>query len=282
MAIASIAIRYFRKCAGGRSLAAHMVFQEEPVNQPPRTAEPSLTRWFDHAALAPFAAGVPMRRGTSGRLTPARNAVDAIDVLATHYPVIHRLVGDGSFRAMARRFVARDLRSTLRDHGETFPRFLRSQGKAASIEYVADIAELELACDKARRAADARPVSAQAFSPLSIKRLKELRVELHPSVFLVASRFPIVTIWENNRCNGETGVIARWRAEAVLVARPFFEVEVRRLPPGGHAFIAALSEGQTMALAAEAGMAVTPDFDVTANLKVLIDAGIVVGFRDSA
>lgn len=109
MAIASIAIRYFRKCAGGRSLAAHMVFQEEPVSQPPRTAEPSLTR-FDHTALAPFAAGVPMRRRTSGRLTPARNAVDAIDVLATHYPVIHRLVGDDSFRAMARRFVARELR----------------------------------------------------------------------------------------------------------------------------------------------------------------------------
>ena len=105
---------------------------------------------------------------------------------------------------IAHQFIAGE---PLRFDEEAFPRFLRSRGAAASIEYVADIAELEMAHDKARRAADARPVGAQAFAPLSIKRLKGLRVELHPSVSLVASRFPIVTIWENNRCDGEPGMI---------------------------------------------------------------------------
>jgi hypothetical protein len=168
---------------------------------------------------------------------------------------------------------------------------------------VADIAELEMVHDRARRAADARPVGVRAFAPLTINRLKGLRVELHPSVSLVASRFPIVTIWENNRCDREPGMIGRWRAEAALVARPFLEVEVRRLPPGGHAFIAALSEGQTMAAAVEAGKAAVAsarealgrsrpssramrlrryDFDIASNLMMLIDAEIVVGFRESA
>jgi hypothetical protein len=252
--------------------------QEEPVNHSLRTVQPSSTR-FEPAALAPFSARVPTRGRLGGRLGAQRRQTSPVDVLAARYPVVHRLVGEESFRAIAHQFVAGGV---FPDDGDAFPRFLRSRGDAASIEYVADIAELEMACAKARHAADARPVGAQAFSPVSIKRLKELRVELHPSVFLVASRFPIVTIWENNRGDGEPGMIARWRAEAALVARPFIEVEVRRLPRGGHAFIAALAAGRTMALAAEAGMAATSDFDVAANLLALIDAEIVVGFRESA
>ena len=257
--------------------------QEDPVNHSPRAAEPSFPR-FDSAVLAPAVAGVATRHRARGSLAPGRNHVGAIDALTAHYPVTRRLVGDESFRAVARQFIAGEppRSAALRGYGETFPRFLRSRGSAASLEYVADIAELEMACGKARRAADARPVGAQAFSPLSIKRLKGLRVELHPSVFLVVSRFPIVTIWESNRGDNEPGMIVRWRAEAALVARPSIAVEVRRLPPGGHAFIAALSEGQTMATAVEAAKGAMPDFDIASNLMLLIDAEIVVGLRESA
>jgi Putative DNA-binding domain len=253
------------------------------VNHSLRTAQPSSTR-FESAALAPFSARVPTRGRVGGRLGAQRRKASPVDVLAARYPVVRRLVGEESFRAIAHPFVAGEPPrfAACHDDGDAFPRFLRSLGDAASIEYVADIAELELAWDKARRAADARPVGLRAFAPLSLKRLKGLRVELHPSVFPVVSRFPIVTIWENNRCDGEPGMISRWRAEAALVARPFIEVEVRRLPRGGHAFIAALAAGQTMAVAAEAGTAATSDFDVVANLMALIDAEIVVGLRESA
>jgi len=66
------------------------------------------------------------------------------------------------------------------------------------------------------------------------------------------------------------------------VARPFAEIEVRRLLPGGHAFIGALSEGQSVAAAVKAGQAAAGDFDVAANLMALIEARIVVGLRESA
>lgn len=111
---------------------------------------------------------------------------------------------------------------------------------------------------------------------------KGRRLVLHPSVFLVSSRFQIVTIWKNNQSDGENAMIERWRAECALVARPFLEVEVQCLPCGGHAFIKALSEGHTMAMAIEAGKAVTPGFDIASNLAVLAHANIVVGFREDA
>jgi hypothetical protein len=68
---------------------------------------------------------------------------------------------------------------------------------------------------------------------------------------LVQSRFPIVTIWENNRNNDGDGMIERWIAEAAVVARPFLKVEVRRLPSGGYAFLSALTQGKTVATALE-------------------------------
>jgi len=102
---------------------------------------------------------------------------------------------------------------------------------------------------------------------------------LHPSVSLVQSRFPIVTTWENNQANDGDGMIERWVAEAALVARPFLEVGVRRLPPGGYAFLRALSEGKTVATAVAIATEVTPEFDVVANLRLIEDAKVVVGIQ---
>jgi len=101
-------------------------------------------------------------------------------------------------------------------------------------------------------------------------------------VFLVASRFPIVTIWHDNRVGGGSGSILCWRAESALVARPFFDVEVRRLPPGGDAFIRAISEGKSLAGAIEAAKSAAPDCEAAANLAILLEANVVIGLRNCA
>jgi hypothetical protein len=206
------------------------------------------------------------------------------DVLAARFPVTRRMVGEPSFHTVTHRFILSEpvgIHIPLR-YGENFPRFLRSQGTAASIEYVADIAELEMLRRRAQYAAAARPLPAPALSSLPARRLDGFRIALHPSVFLIQSRFPIVKIWENNRNDGDSGMIERWNAEAAMVARPFFEVEVRRLPSGGYAFLRALSEGQTMATAARAASEATPKFEVASNLVFLKDANVVIGILEAA
>jgi hypothetical protein len=205
-----------------------------------------------------------------------------IEVLAARYPVIRRLVGELSFRIVARRFILSEPPSVPipLSYGDNFPGFLRTQGTSASIEYVADVAELEMARWRARYAVDTRPLSAAALSPLRTRRLHRLRVLLHPSVCLVQSRFPVVTIWESSQTDG--GMIERWGCESALVARPFLEVEVRRLPPGGYAFLRALSEGQIVATAAAIATDATPTFELYCNLAVLQDANVVVAIQEAA
>jgi len=205
-----------------------------------------------------------------------------LDGLTTVFPVTRRVAGDESFDAMARQFIAteRSRSATRFPNWEMFPSFLRSQGKAVSIEYVADIAELERARGKAKYAADALPIGAHVFPSLPAERFRGLRLALHPSIFLVASRFPIVTIWETNQSEHQDGRVDRWSAECALVARPFLEVEVRRLPPGGHAFISALSQGRTIAAALDAATATDPTFDIAINRALLIEANVVIGIRE--
>ncbi len=221
---------------------------------------------------------------TCGGVLLRHDRTSLVDFLAVRYPVVRRVVGELSFRVAARRFILSEPPGVpiAQSYGDNFPRFIRSLGNVASIEYVADIAELEMLQQKAQAAADVRPLAAPMLSSLPAERLNGLRVVLHPSVGLVQSRFPIVAAWENNQTNDDDGRIERWVGEAALVARPFLKAEVRRLPPGGYAFLRALAEGQTVTTAAALASAATSQFEMASNQLLLDNANVIVGIRQPA
>jgi hypothetical protein len=253
------------------------------LNHSLRGVETLTTERWKGPALRPPPVLAGMARRTDDEVLARRDRSSPIDLLAARYPVIRRLVGAPSFRVAARRFILSEPPSAPipRSYGDSFPRFIRSLGNTACIEYVADVAELEMLRRKAKHAAHAQPLGA-ALSSLWAERLSELRIFLHPSVCLVQSRFPIVTIWENNRTDDGDGMVERWIAEAAVVSRPFLKVEVRRLSSGGHAFLSALSEGKTVATAVEIATEVSPKFDVASNLMLLDEAKVVVGIQEAA
>jgi len=214
-------------------------------------------------------------------VSTGRDHANPIGLLAARYPVTCRLVGRSSFRLAARRFIdSNPPQQPLRhDFGDDFPCFLRSAGNVACIEYVADVAELELLRHKAERARHAPPLATLTLSKMPGGRLDKLRLVLHPSVCLLQSRFPVVTTWENNRTSRARGMIERWVGEAAMVARPFLKVEVRRLPPGGYAFLRALRAGQTVAAAAATANDLVPEFDAASGLGLIEDAKVIVGVQ---
>ena len=205
--------------------------------------------------------------------------VGLIDALALRFPVVRRLVGDEFFRAMAQLYVtARPPTSPIMMlYGETFPEFIDEFAPAAAVPYLGDVARLEIARGRAYHAADAVPKSPQAFAALPMDRLTHLRVQLHPSVSIIVSSYPIVSIWKVNSDPDHAVPIAPWAAEAALVSRPFTDVEVRRLPPGAAAFLSCLSQNGTVAHAVEAGTAASAEFDVVESLALLIASNVVIG-----
>jgi hypothetical protein len=221
-------------------------------------------------------------RAESGLAVYRNNAMSGlIKVVAARFPVVRRLVGEDCFFEKVRRFIAAapPRSPLLLDYGNGFPQFLRRPGDDACIAYIADIADLEIARGKAYHAADAEPLPRQAFAAIPAEQLAELRLTLHPSVSLLQSQFPIVSVWHESQQGGDVA-LRQWRPEAALIARPALEVEIWNLPPGGFAFLTALSRGATLAEAAEAATYAAPDFDLAVNLSVMIEASIVTGFLE--
>jgi hypothetical protein len=201
--------------------------------------------------------------------------------LALRFPVVARLVGSDFFQAMARRFVlAAPPRSPLLlAWGEAFPTFIEGFAPAAELPYLADVARLENAWWGAYHAAEAEPLPAAVFATTDPAVLLAARLDLHPATRLATSPHPIVAIWAVNTQESEVRPIAGWRGEDALVTRPAATVEIRRLPAGGHTFIAALAAGASLNAAAEAALAAAPAFDLARNLAGLVEAGAISGLR---
>ena len=200
-----------------------------------------------------------------------------VKALEHRFPAVEKIVGEEFFAAMARVFVTgQPPRSPLlAAYGDDFPDFVATFEPARDLPYLADVARLEAARTRAYHAADASPMGAEQFAMLDAEIVGDLRITLHPSTEIIRSPFPIVTIWAMNSGERELAPIEDWRSEDALVARPYLDVQVRSLPPGGAAFLSALAAGQSIGEAAEAALADDPEFDLTRNLAGLIGSGLV-------
>ena len=244
-----------------------------------------LQRLFAEAIVsgdAPIPATIRAASGAAhaSRFGVYRNNVIAglINAVAARYPVVRKLLWDDAFNRVAQLYVTTEppRSPVMIEYGDGFPQFLRNVGQCAAADYLADVAELEAARTRAYHAADALPLPRAALAALAPEDLPDLRLTLHPSVVLLQSRFPIVSIWEANRHDNDI-TISEWKPECALIARPRLQVEVWRLSAGAHAFVAALAGGQTVATAIARGEAGGPDFELGECFNALITADIVTG-----
>ncbi len=239
---------------------------------------------FAEAVLSPMLPAPASLKGAAAkradrRFAVYRNniAVSLIEALGERFPVVKRLVGDEFFAALARSYALREPPSSplLIHYGETFAFFIESFEPARPLPYLSDVARLEYARGRAYHAADIEPLPREAFAALDPERIGATKVRLHPSVSLIASAYPVLSIFAANRSE-DVVPVERWEAEDVLVARPFLDVETLHLGKGVASFLAALQSGATIAQAAETAVAVCPRFDPTEGLATLIGQSLCV------
>lgn len=216
----------------------------------------------------------------SRRFAIYRNNVYAslLDVLESRFPVSARLVGEEFFRAMARLYVEKTPPASpvLLRYGADFAGFVGAFPPASAVPYLADVARLEWAWHEAYHAKDAVPLPLTDLAEVC-ETAEQAVLRLHPSLQVVRSGYPVVTIWQLALRDGENEP-TRLPAEGedALVVRPNLDVEVRRLPSGGAHFVQALAEGATLLEAASRALGEAPHFDLEANLAGLMTSGAIV------
>ena len=210
--------------------------------------------------------------------------VGLVDALADSYPVVQALVGEEFFRAMAAEFVRQSppRSPVLAWYGAGFAEFLAGFEPVAGLAYLADVARLEWLRVEAWHAADATALPMDQLAALLAdeERLPETRFALHPSLRVVNSAHPVVSLWAAHQADDPEALLSEIDmsgGEAALLLRTGLDVEIMRIESGAAAFIGRLLTGETFGAAVGTG-----DFDLPATLGLLIRSGAIVAIAGSA
>lgn len=206
-----------------------------------------------------------------------------VAVLADTFPVVRQLVGDDFFGAMARLYMLdHPPRSPLMHrYGAGLPAWVADFEPATALPYLSDIARLEWARLCAFHAADAEPVPVQALAALiqAPQRLARACLELHPTLAVVRSAHPVVSLWAAHQLSdadrdARLAEVPLHSAEAALIFRDASDdALVVELPDADAALAAAIATGAPLGAAQTAH----PEADLARVLSLLLRHGLVTG-----
>lgn len=132
------------------------------------------------------------------RLSVYRNNIvgSLTDIMLESFPLILKLVGKDFLEGMARAFILQNppKASCLNTFGEGFGEFIDGFEPARALPYLADIARLEIALNRAYYARDEESLKAEHLAALAPDDLENLVLTLKESVTLMGSPFPLTQI----------------------------------------------------------------------------------------
>lgn len=237
------------------------------------------------AALRDPGAPVPDSISAAHGFDVYRNnvAVGLIDALADTYPVVHALVGEEFFRARARIFSRLFLPSSpvLLNYGGDFPEFLATQHEDEATPYLADVARLEWAWNRAYHAADVAPISIDELAAVPEQAVENVRFQFHPSTALVTSPWPIVSIWQAHQESDPENLLAQLpdREEAAIIVRPHLSVQINALDPVAYDFVRALHDGDSLGHAS-ALVVGNRSLDLPGHISALFETGAIIAITE--
>jgi hypothetical protein len=241
-----------------------------------------MTSWSDWSAALLEAIANPEQHeplATLG-LSPAGLAVyrnnyrvGLIDTLAYAYPVLGQLVGEEFFRALAREYVKHHASHSgnLHRYGAAFGDFLDEFEHVRHLPYLADVARLEWQVHRSYYAANSAAPDLAVLTTMPPEHWGELRFGLADDVAVVASPWPIATLWLAHQPDSGVALPSRLdnSAETALVTRTAGTVTVEHLDPAPASFLLALQQGGTLEAATDAALQQDPSFDLQAMLSQL-------------
>jgi hypothetical protein len=197
------------------------------------------------------------------------------EALERKYPVVRRRVGDDYFRQLASlyrdRFPSRC--GDLHFYGRDFASFLDEQLAGGDYVWLADLARLEWLRVECAIAPELAALDIGALAPHSGETLEHLVFGLQPSLRLLASPFPVFTVWLNNQVQNAPPTDQSMDSERGMVHSRYGGVHVRPLTPPVFSFLSALADGRSLGEAMT--QASLDEAALTQALRFLFSEGLV-------
>lgn len=205
-----------------------------------------------------------------------------VEALENAYPAIANICGEGSFAALALRYLrANDVAAlSLNRIGAQLPTHCARDPLAAELPFLPDLAELEWAVLVALHSADTSPIDAAVFGAWNMDDWERVVLRFQPSARVLRSRWPIRDLWASRDTpRDEIDIAIDDHPQDVLVYRRGYDVECRSLPATEAvaltSLMAAVPLGEAMQAVADAGV----DTDVSQIFAQWLGAGLITGAR---
>lgn len=217
------------------------------------------------------------------RLQIYRNNLFAnlLSALQAVYPVIERLVGANFFRQVAKAYIrAHPSRSgNVQDFGGALPQYLRTC-PAADMPYLTDVAALEWAYHQAYHVQELVPMGLDRLAQVPQDGQGQVCLRLQPGAHLIASRYPVLKIWQMNQPevvdSGATLSLDEGGVQ-LMVVQHALEIEFRLLGAAEYQWLHALAGGDCLADATQKVLDGNPTFDLAGTLARHFGLGAFVG-----
>lgn len=232
------------------------------------------------SALAETVAGNGLE--PEARLKIYRNIVfnNLTAALRTAYPAVLKLVGEEFFDGAVARYVRAypSVSGNLQDFGARFAECLNSMPETAAFPYLADVARLEWARQRAYLAADAAPLEPSALAEVAGDKQGNLRLTLHHSVRMLESNYPVLDIWGFCQQDTDERLGLRDTGQQVLIWRMDTQIAMQALTTAQYAFTDSLMKQDTLDSAQARASDLGSDFDVGAFLRWLFSEKLITDY----
>lgn len=221
----------------------------------------------------------------TARLRIYRRSCDAIQcsALRTSYPALLALGGEDWFDQTARgyRRAHPSTSGNLQTFGAHLAEYLETLPAHRAYPYFADVARLEWLRQETILAPPARALAGEVVARSLRRHGAGAQVTLHPSVHVLASDYPVLTIWHFTLEPTPGGLDLDGPGEVVMLWRAGEEVASALLAPASFVYLAALREGAPLGVAQARATAIDANFDMEC-LESLIAEGLITGVLPSA
>lgn len=205
------------------------------------------------------------------------------EALRTLFPVVERLVGTEFFDFTADEYIRQHASPAgdLNEFGAQLPEFLAGFAPAASLVYLPDSARLEWLAHRVYHAAEIEPLVFERLAGVAPESYGALHFTLNPAAALLASPYPVHSIWQVNQAGYEGDATVNLDAGAVrlLIERRDGRIEVQPLTTGEWSLLRALADDQDFATACDRALDREPGFDLGTALQRLIVQSTLADFH---
>ncbi len=197
--------------------------------------------------------------------------------LAEVYVSVRHIVGEASFRELARSYAGRypSHDYNLSHAGRHFSEFLKNDPLTNDLPFLPDLARLEWKAAKAFHAVDEDPLDAAALASVSQEEWNRATFFFQPSVALLRSDWPIGDIWEARKTPRERiDIDLVNRPQHLLLFREEREVRCERVDENEFIFLEKLFSGRTLGESLEGLVLSEASFSIPSAMSRLTRDGL--------